>query len=186
VSEFVIRLATASDEDRLRVLIEASVRGLQTDDYTAAQIDGALGYAFGLDRRLIADGTYFVAAPAAEPERLVACGGWSFRRTLFGADHGPGREEGVLDPIVDAARIRAIFVDPAWARRGLGSLVLAHCEEAARQAGFIRAEMGSTLTGLALYRLRGYVDGEPVAVPLPNGESLAVVRMEKQLDSLRE
>ena len=167
------------------------MRGLQTRDYSAAQIEGALGHALGLDTQLIEDGTYFVAearagaldATAGGPV-LAGCGGWSRRKTLFGSDHGPHREEGFLDPATDAAKIRAIFVHPAWARRGLGSLILRHCEDAAWAAGFTRLEMGSTLTGVPLYRLRGYSETERVEVPLPNGEVLQVVRMRKKADEV--
>jgi len=176
---FEIRLATADDVPALHALIEASVRGLQAGDYTPAQIEGALGTVLGLDTQLIADGTYFIAENSEGPKRLAACGGWSKRKTLFGADRGPGREPELLDPAVDAAKVRAIFVHPEFARRGLGSLILATVEDAARSAGFARFEMGSTLTGVPLYRLKGYVEVERIAVPLANGEALPVVRMVK-------
>ncbi len=110
---------------------------------------------------------------------LAGCGGWSKRRTLFGADHGPGREPELLDPATDAAKVRAIFVHPDFARRGLGSLILATVENAAHEAGFRSFEMGSTLTGVPLYRLKGYTETERIAVPLANGEALPVVRMVK-------
>jgi len=92
-----------------------------------------------------------------------------------------GREPASLDPATDAAKIRAIFVHPGWARKGLGSLMLAHCEEQARAAGFTRLEMGSTLTGAPLYRLRGYVAQERIGIPLPNGEALPIIRMTKNV-----
>ena len=180
--EFQIRVAREEDAPALRGLIEASVRGLQAGDYTAAQIEGALGHALGLDTQLIEDGTYFVAEARGSGARqpvLAGCGGWSRRKTLFGSDHGPHREAGLLDPAVDAAKIRAIFVHPAWARRGLGSLILRHCEEAARAAGFRALEMGSTRTGVGLYRQHGYQETGRVEVPLPNGEVLEVIRMRK-------
>jgi GNAT superfamily N-acetyltransferase len=178
--EFTLRLATEDDIPSLRVLIEASVRALQAGDYTPAQIEGALGTVLGLDTQLIADRTYFIAEAARRSQpHLAGCGGWSKRKTLFGADHGPGREPALLDPANDAAKVRAIFVHPACARRGLGSLILATVEEAARAAGFRRFELGSTLTGVPLYRLRGYVESERVAVPLANGESVPVIRMIK-------
>ncbi len=179
---FLIRPATQSDEEELRALIELSVRSLQKSDYTSAQLEGALGHALGLDTQLIEDGTYFAAMPASRPEWIVGCGGWSFRRTLFGADHGPARETTKLDPKVDPAKIRAIFVHPEWARRGLGTMILEHCEEAAARAGFRALEMGSTLTGVPLYTLRGYVRQADVLVPLPNGEELPIVRMMKRLE----
>ena len=178
--EFVLRLATEGDIPALEALIEASVRGLQAGDYTPAQIEGALGTVLGLDTQLIRDGTYFVAETTAhDGRRLAGCGGWSKRRTLFGADRGPGREPELLDPAADAAKVRAIFVHPAFARRGLGTLLLAHVEAAARAAGFRRFEMGSTPTGVPLYRLKGYAEVERIAVPLSNGEKLPVVRMVK-------
>ena len=185
--KFNLRLATEEDVPALHELIEASVRGLQAGDYTQAQIEGALGTVLGLDTQLIRDGTYFVAEvvevgpdPKAEASRpLAGCGGWSKRKTLFGADRGPGREPELLDPATDAAKVRAIFVHPDYARLGLGSLILATVESAAREAGFARYEMGSTLTGVPLYRLKGYVEVERIGVPLWNGEALPVVKMVK-------
>lgn len=179
-SGFSIRNAMSSDIPVLQVLIEQSIRRLQKNDYSPEQIEGALGHALGLDTQLIEDGTYFVAKVAGQ-STLVGCGGWSNRATLFGSDHGPNRQEALLDPDRDAAKIRAIFVHPDWARRGLGSLILEHCEEAARSAGFRHLEMGSTLTGVPLYILKGYRRCESIDVPLPNGAFLPVVRMTKVL-----
>ena len=182
VPVFSLRLATDEDIPALHQLIEASVRGLQTNDYTPAQIEGALGTVLGLDTQLVRDQTYFVAEAdclARGRARLAGCGGWSKRRTLFGADRGPDRELELLDPQKDAAKIRAIFVHPDFARQGLGTLLLARVEAEARGTGFRRFEMGSTLTGVALYRSKGYVALEDLAVPLPNGEALTVIRMVK-------
>jgi GNAT superfamily N-acetyltransferase len=180
---FTFRVATEEDIPALHVLIEASVRGLQAGDYTPAQIEGALGTVLGLDTQLIKDGTYFIATTLDEnnkaPSAAAGCGGWSKRKTLFGADRGPGREPELLDPATDAAKVRAIFVHPDFARLGLGSLILARVEAEAAAAGFRRYEMGSTLTGVPLYRLKGYVEVERIAVPLWNGEALAVVKMVK-------
>src|SRR6476659_8516107 len=142
--EFQLRLATEDDIPALHRLIEASVRGLQAGDYTPAQIEGALGSVLGLDTQLIADRTYFVAACCGRSmttPRLAGWGGWSKRKTLFGADRGPGREPELLDPSTDAAKVRAIFVHPDFARRGLGSLILATVENAAHEAGFRSFEM---------------------------------------------
>ncbi len=179
---FSLRLATEDDIPALHALIEASVRGLQADDYTPAQINGALGTVLGLDTQLIRDKTYFVAESGDDGSRISACGGWSKRRTLFGADRGPDREPDLLDPTTDAAKVRAIFVHPDYARQGLGSLLLAHVEAVAIAAGFHRFEMGSTLTGVPLYTLKGYIEVERIAVPLANGEHLPVVRMVKSAD----
>ena len=178
---FNLRLATEEDIPTLHELIEASVRGLQAGDYTPAQIEGALGTVLGLDTQLIRDRTYFIAEALDQNGKAqsAGCGGWSKRKTLFGADHAAIREPELLDPATDAAKVRAIFVHPEFARQGLGSLILATVEEAARAAGFERFEMGSTLTGVPLYRLKGYVETERVAVPLANGEALPVVRMVK-------
>jgi Acetyltransferase (GNAT) domain len=183
-SGFKLRLATESDVPRLHELIEASVRVLQAGDYAPAQIEGALGTVLGLDTQLVRDGTYYIAessacSPTSLPQ-LAGCGGWSKRKTLFGADRGPVREPGLLDPATDAARIRAIFVHPAFARQGLGSQILAAVEAAAHAAGFRRFEMGSTLTGVPLYRLKGYAEIERIAVPLANGETVPVVKMVKE------
>jgi GNAT superfamily N-acetyltransferase len=185
-----IRQAVSADIPVLRALIDASVRGLQARDYTPSQIESSLATVYGVDTQLIADGTYFVAEtgshvgaapPGSGPvPAIVGCGGWSKRKTLYGGDQWTGREAALLDPQQDAARIRAFFVHPAWARRGIGSMILEVCESAAASAGFTRFEMGATLTGVPLYQARGYVAVEDLAVPLANGESLPIVRMEKR------
>src|SRR5262252_1143449 len=152
-----LRLASEADVPRLHELIEASVRGLQKNDYTPAQIEGALGTVLGLDTQLVKDGTYFIAEVRRACARLlVGCGGWSKRKTLFGSDHAPVREPELLDPKTDAAKIRAFFIHPDWARRGIGSKILQACENAARDSGFTCFEMGATLTGVPLYLARGY------------------------------
>ena len=181
IRDFKIRPAAVSDIPVLRDLIEQSVRHLQKDDYSPAQIEGALGHALGLDTQLIDDGTYFVAEPVRGDNLIVGCGGWSYRKTLFGSDRGPNRQMALLDPATEAAKIRAIFVHPDWARRGLGTLILKHCEDAAEGAGFRRLEMGSTLTGVPLYKLKGYQEREHVDIPLPNRAVLPIVRMVKNL-----
>ena len=180
---FHIRLATAADVPVLQALIDASVRGLQTLDYTPAQIEGALETAFGVDSQLIEDGTYFVVESASSngDSLTVGCGGWSKRKTLCGGDHAPYRDDEMLDPQNEAAKIRAFFVHPDWARRGIGTLLLSACEAAASAAGFTRFEMGATLTGVPLYRAKNYVEQERFAMPLKNGESLPIVRMRKNL-----
>ena len=190
-TEIRLRLAVPEDVPILRELIEASVRGLQARDYTQAQIEGALKTVFGVDSQLIADGTYIVAEtkPSATQRSeainsqtgltIVGCGGWSKRKTLYGSDHWTGREDALLDPLRDAAKIRAFFIHPDWARRGVGSMILQACEDAARSAGFARFEMGATLTGAKLFGAKGYVAVKPITIPLVNGESLPVIHMEK-------
>jgi GNAT superfamily N-acetyltransferase len=188
-----IRKATPADIPRLREIIEASVRGLQANDYSPAQIEGALRSVYGVDSQLIADGTYFVAESSASlwrtkepPGRrryglIVACGGWSMRKTLYGGDQFAAREDSLLDPMKDAAKIRAFFVHPDWARRGIGSLILETCENAAAKAGFRSLEMGATLSGVPFYRVKGYTEVEKQEAPLGNGEKLPIVKMTKNL-----
>lgn len=144
-SHLQFRLATTDDVARIDPLIEASVRGLSAQEYSPSQIDQALGTWLGLDTQLITDGTYYVVEPAARPGVLAACGGWSRRRTPYGSDHRAERDDALLDPRTEAAKIRAFFVHPAWARRGIGSRLLEMCEAAARMEGFTRCEMGATL-----------------------------------------
>ena len=177
---FSLRPAHAGDTTALQALIAASVQGLQALDYSDTQRAAALNTVFGVDSQLIADGTYFVVEAPCEP-RLAGCGGWSFRRTLHGSDNGAGRDDTPLDPARDAARIRAFFVHPAWARRGVGTLLLQACEEAALAAGFTRFELAATLTGVALYRARGYRELERANVPLRTGEALPIVHMQKHI-----
>jgi GNAT superfamily N-acetyltransferase len=178
--ELRFRIAVSADIPALHKLIETSVRKLQSQDYTSQQLEGALGTYLGVDTQLIADGTYFVVETFIEREvSIVACGGWSRRKTLFGADRRPDRDASLLDPAIDPAKIRAFFVHPDWVRRGIGSRILELCEDAAHAAGFTRFEMGATLTGVPLYRRHGYVELERIDLPLSNGESLPIVRMAK-------
>lgn len=180
-----VRKATPVDVPRLREVIEASVRGLQARDYTPAQIEGALASVYGVDSQLIVDGTYFVAeAENAGVTEIVACGGWSKRRTLYGGDQFSGREDSLLDPTRDAAKIRAFFVHPQWARQGVGRRILAACENAAIDAGFTRLEMGATLSGVPFYRAMGYAEVEKQSAPLSNGENLPIVKMAKVVKAL--
>jgi GNAT superfamily N-acetyltransferase len=180
-----LRLATLEDVPALREVIEASVRGLQAADYTPAQIDAALRSVYGVDTQLIADGTYSVAE-ARQPEGddgpvIVGCGGWSKRKTLFGGDQWALRQDDLLDPKRDAAKIRAFFVHPAWVRRGIGAMILEACEKAAKKAGFKRLEMGATLSGVAFYKAKGYAAVEDLEVPMCDGQTLPIVRMAKAI-----
>ena len=192
-----IRKAQAADVPALQRLIMASVRELQVEDYSPQQMEAALESVFGVDSQLIADGTYLVAEARvvdarrdleesdekkhSGPEWTIAgCGGWSKRKTLYGSDHYAGREDTLLDPARDAAKIRAFFIHPAWARRGVGSRVLEACEAAAREAGFTSYEMGATLTGAKLFGPKGYVPIARIEVPLKNGLTLPVIHMAKK------
>ena len=185
----LIRRALTADVPVLRELIERSVRELQAADYTPQQIESALATVFGVDTQLIADGTYLVAEHNSSASRLpselsglpaiAGCGGWSKRKTLYGADQWTSRDDNLLDPRRDAAKIRAFFIHPAWARRGVGTLLLQACEDAAKSAGFTRFEMGATLTGAKLFAAKGYVAVEYLSIPLCNGASLPIIHMRK-------
>jgi GNAT superfamily N-acetyltransferase len=177
--DFSIRLAREDDVPALEQLIPLSVRGLQHTHYSDAQMQAAIGSVFGVDRQLIRDGTYFIAE---RQDKLIGGGGWSKRRTLFGSDHHHAiRDDAELNPLVDAARIRAFFVHPEYARRGVGRAIVARCEQAIRAAGFKCIELASTLPGVEFYQACGYVAGQPEEVPLPNGLSLGIVHMSKHL-----
>jgi GNAT superfamily N-acetyltransferase len=173
-----LRVATLDDETCLRHLIARSIRGLGSEDYTPAQIDAALRGAFGVDTAIIRDQTYFVAVTDAST--IAACGGWSKRRTLFGSDERAERDESLLDPRCEPAKIRAFFVDPAHARRGLGRAILARSELQAIQAGFSAFELMATLPGARLYEACGYRRGNPLEHPLPGGHSIRFVPMVKR------
>lgn len=194
--DFSVRKATLADVPALRILIAESTRKLHTSHYTPIQIEAALKYLYGVDTAIIIDGHYFVideppsetSTPLSQPSdvepKLIACGGWSNRKTLYGGDQYYAREDDILSPEKgDVAKIRAFFVHPEWARKGLGRLVLGACENAAREAGFTKAEMGATLAGVSFYERMGYsklkgakrieVIGEDVEVEL--------VRMKKDM-----
>jgi N-acetylglutamate synthase-like GNAT family acetyltransferase len=176
-----MRLARHEDIPELHELIALSVRGLMTQAYSASQLEAALGTWLGVDSQLVADGTYFIVEYelADGKKKIVGCGGWSKRKTPYGSDHRPGREDRLLDPETEAARIRAFFVHPEFARRGIGSQILAACESAAIEAGFTELEMGATLSGVPLYERHGYRSVERVELPLTNGERLPIEVMRK-------
>ena len=147
-------------------------------DYRPSQIEGALQGAFGVDTQLLTDQTYFVVEEAGE---FIGCGGWSFRATLFGGDARADRDCSTLDPKTQAAKIRAFFVDPNRARRGIGSMLLEHCENEARNFGFSQVELMATLPGVKLYAARGYVGGAPVHFDVGSGETIEFIPMRKTL-----
>jgi len=172
-----IRVATLEDRPALETLIARSARALGAPDYTPEQIEGALAGAFGVDTQLIHDGTYFVIEQGGA---MAACGGWSRRPTLFGGDtRAQGRDGSMLDPRVDAAKIRAFFVDPDHARQGLGGMLLEHCEAAAIEQGFVNLELMATLPGERLYAKHGYRAGAPVDHSLTPDLVIRLVPMTK-------
>jgi GNAT superfamily N-acetyltransferase len=171
-----LRRATLDDVAAIEALIAESAHGLGALDYSRAQIEAALRGAFGVDTQLLKDGSYFVAEVGGE---LAACGGWSFRRTLFGSDARADRDSQTLDPKTDAAKIRAFFVRPKYARQGIGTVLLERCEAEARAKGFHRFELMATLPGVRLYEARGYRPGELIRWPLPGGLAIEFVPMSK-------
>lgn len=174
-----IRTATVADCPAITRLIAESARGLGKPDYSDDVIDAALKGIWGLDTQLVKDGTYFLVYVNSE---LAACGGWSFRTTLFGSDRDDSRDAALLDPATDPARIRAFFVRPEYARQGIGSALLEHCETEARKAGFRSLSLGSTLPGQRLYAAHGFIAGEPVDHDRGDGTLMQVIPMTKDLD----
>lgn len=172
------RLATFNDIPELQKLIALSVRGLSTDYYTPQQIESAIKYIFGVDSQLITDGTYYVLEKDGQ---AVACGGWSKRNTLYGGNQYKENEDPLLDPATDAARIRAFFVHPDYARQGIGREMMQVCEEAAMAAGFKSFELGATLPGVPLYEAMGYTALQRVDAPMADGLTLGIVKMRKTI-----
>lgn len=174
--QYEIRPATLQDKPALETLIARSARGLSNEDYTTVQIEGALRGAYGVDSQLIHDGTYFVAESQG---KLVGCGGWSRRRTMFGSDSRAERDASELDPKVDAARIRAFFVDPDCARQGIGRALLERCEAEARAHGFKSFELMGTLPGVRLYSMYGYKPSPVIEYAVAPGVMIQFVPMSK-------
>ncbi|HKN64824.1 MAG TPA: arsinothricin resistance N-acetyltransferase ArsN1 family B [Gemmatimonadaceae bacterium] len=172
------RLATDADVPAIRRLIEASVRGLSEPLYSRQQIDSAIRYLLGPDSQLIADGTYYLAEAGGD---VIASGGWSRRQTLHGGDQFKHGDDAFVDPARDPARLRAFFVDPRWARRGIGGLMFHICSTAARAAGFRELELTATLPGEQLYATLGFVVVERGAVAMPDGVALETALMRRSL-----
>jgi len=175
---FLLRRATHDDIPALNALIERSARILSRGFYTDAQAEAAIRHVFGVDSNLVTDGTYFVVQ---SDDDIAACGGWSTRRTLYGGDQRPVGGVDRLDPRTDAAKIRAFFVAPEYARRGIGRLLVDACVDAARKAGFTRMELMATLPGVPLYAACGFAKVKDVSDVLPDGTTIPLVLMERPL-----
>ncbi len=163
---YLLRPAQPKEREALETLIAVSARALSREDYTEQEIEACITHVFGVDSEVVADGTYFVVEGDG---KYLACGGWSRRRTLFGGDQYAGRETGFLDPKTEAAKIRAFFVHPDYARRGIGTALLCHCEAEAKAHGFSAIEMMATLPGVKLYQRFGYKGGDTVRYDTPAG-----------------
>lgn len=174
----IIRKATFSDRAAIKDLIAASARDLSREHYNDAQIEAAIATVFGVDTELIEDGTYFVAE---DSEMLVGCGGWSRRKTLFGGDQYGSRDTGYLDPESEPAKIRAFFIHPEHARRGIARAILARCEDEARAHGFRELELMATLPGVEFYKSCGYSERGTFDLDLAEGVKLELVPMRKVL-----
>lgn len=176
MTALIHRLASPADVPALEALMARAITELQGPFLTEAQIASSRTI-MGLDRQLIADGTYFVVEAAAD---LAGCGGWSRRATLYGGDHTPGRDAALLDPAHEPARVRAMYTDPAFARRGVGRLILSLCEQAAAAEGFRSLELMATLSGRALYAQCGFEDVEAIEDDR-GGAAVPLVRMRKTI-----
>ncbi len=176
--DYRIRRATLEDRAALERLIAGSARGLSRGDYSGEQIEAAIASVFGVDTDLIHDGTYYVAEAFDEP---IGCGGWSKRKTLFGGDRFAARDSGYLDPSTEPAKIRAFFVHPDWARRGVAGRILETCEREAKAEGFRSLELMATLPGVPFYATRGYEAGEQVEYEIAEGIKIEFVPMRKEL-----
>lgn len=175
---FRSRIATEADIPVIRDVMQAAIEENMKAFLSAEEI-AAARETMGLDRTLIADGTYFVIE--AEDGRAAGCGGWGKRRTLYGGDHATWRDDSLSDPATDAARIRAMYTHPDFARMGVGSLLLDLGEQAARAAGFRTIELGSTVPGEPLYRARGYTEYHREVMTGANGQVKTVIHMRKAL-----
>ncbi|STX28564.1 N-acetylglutamate synthase [Legionella beliardensis] len=174
-----IRLAQFNDLNSLNHLIQLSARELSRKDYSVEEINSAIEYVFGVDTELVLDQTYYVLE---KDNQLVGCGGWSKRKTLFGGNQFKAREDAAyLNPLQEAAKIRAFFIHPQFARQGLGSILLQHCEYEATQQSFMSFEMMATLPGVKLYRAAGYQWVKDIFITLPNGIEVRFVKMSKSL-----
>jgi GNAT superfamily N-acetyltransferase len=174
------RVARPDDIPALEILIPLSARALQSPYYSSMQIESALGPVFGVDKQLIRDGTYFAVEQGSQ---IVGCGGWSKRKSLYGPDGGRAEDDAELDPKDDSARVRAFFVHPAWARRGIGTSIMVACERAIIVAGFRSVEIVATLAGEPLYAGFGYQVTERYEIVLTSDLRLPVVRMRKTIEN---
>ncbi len=178
---FFLRKAVIADQISIERLIAGSVRVLSREDYNETQIELSIKSVFGVDTELITDNTYFVVE--SENGEIVGCGGWSRRKTLYGASaYAQSRDSELLDPEIDAAKIRAFFIHPDFARKGIGKMILEACEREAKSHGFKSAEMMATLPGVKLYAVCGYAMGEEVKVPVGENVDILCIRMRKDLE----
>lgn len=176
--DYELRKATFDDRDAITQLIAESARDLSRNEYSDEQIEAAIASVFGVDTDLIEDGTYFVADKKG---MLIGCGGWSRRKTLFGGDQFANRDAGYLDPDKEPAKIRAFFVHPQHARKGVARQILSVCEREALEQGFQALELMATLPGIKFYEACGYGRKDFFDLALADGVKLQLVPMRKEL-----
>jgi GNAT superfamily N-acetyltransferase len=179
---FTHRIARRADVPQLKKLMTSAIRELQKAFLSPEQVEASFDV-MGLDTQLIDDGTYFIVE---ENGVIAGCGGWSRRATLFGGDHSAGRSAALLDPAKDAARVRAMYTNPSFARRGVGRLILDLCEGAAAAEGFRRVELAGTMSGVPLYRACGYRDIQAFEADTRAGVRIPLIRMGKAIGSAAE
>src|SRR5215216_2663870 len=166
------------DREEIKQLIAESARHLSREHYDDTQIETAISTVFGVDTDLIEDGTYFVAEREG---MLVGCGGWSKRKTLFGGDQYSSRDAGYLDPASEPAKIRAFFIHPEHARKGIARAILSRCEDEARAEGFRALELMATLPGIEFYKSCGFAPAATFDLELVHGVKLELMPMRKEL-----
>ena len=176
--DYTIRKARLDDKERIEGLIAESARQLSREYYSHEQIEGAIQTVFGVDTDLILDGSYLVAETATQ---IVGCGGWSKRKTLFGGDQFTARDDTLLDPRFEAAKIRAFFVHPEFARMGIGRRILEVCETEAKDNRFHSIELMATLPGVPFYNSCGYHELDDFELDLGRNIKLELVRMSKEI-----
>ncbi len=176
--EISIRLARMEDVPSLKQLIPESARELSKGFYTEQQAESAIKYIFGVDTQLVLDETYYIAEAGGQ---IVGCGGWSKRKTMFGGDQMKEQADPLLNPLTDAGRIRAFFIHPQWARKGIGRRIIQACEDAARADGFNRMELVATMPGEPLYAAMGYEVTRRFDQPVADGTLIPLAHMKKSL-----
>ncbi len=174
----IIRKATMEEREPIQKLIAESARHLSRAHYNDEQIETAIATVFGVDTDLIEDGTYFVVEIDGH---LAGCGGWSKRKTLYGGDQFTSRDASYLDPALEPAKIRAFFIHPDHARKGIARALLNHCETEARAEGFKALELMSTMPGIEFYKSCGFIETGDFDLQLTEEVKLELVPMRKDL-----
>lgn len=180
MTQEMLRVAISGDIRELERLVARSGIALSAGFYTPEQAEAITRHVFGVDTQLIDDGSYYLIEQDGD---IVACGGWSARQTLFGADRTKTGPDPLLDPATEPARIRAFFVDPTMARRGLGRRLIAHCSAAAAAAGFRSLELAATMPGVPLYLASGFVIVDEFTITLPENVIVPLARMRREIST---